>query len=87
MPAQRRARPLATPFPRLAHADARPRPAQTTPLVAGLTVAAAALTARQALQFYAVWKATPRLRKFYEGGFQATMDKREAALILGLRCA
>ena len=71
--------------PRAARLSARPA-AQTTPLVAGLTVAAAALTARSAIQYYQVWKVTPRLRKFYEGGFEATMDKREAALILGLRC-
>ena len=71
--------------PRASRLSALPA-AQTTPLVAGLTVAAAALTARSAIQYYQVWKVTPRLRKFYEGGFEATMDKREAALILGLRC-
>jgi hypothetical protein len=26
------------------------------------------------------------MRKFYEGGFQATMTRREAGLILGIRC-
>ncbi len=60
---------------------------QATPLVAGLSVAAVALTARSALQWYQVYKVTPRLRKFYEGGFEEKMDRREAALILGLRCA
>jgi DnaJ family protein C protein 19 len=65
--------------------DLRAR-AQTTPLVMGLSVAAAALSARSALQYYQVWKLTPRLRKFYEGGFEEKMDRREAALILGLRC-
>jgi DnaJ family protein C protein 19 len=27
----------------------------------------------------------PRLSKFYKGGFDAKMNKREAALILGIR--
>jgi DnaJ family protein C protein 19 len=68
--------------------DARRRCAlQATPLLAGLSVAAVALTARSALQWYQVYKVTPRLRKFYEGGFEEKMDRREAALILGLRCA
>ena len=72
-------------MPRVARLTVSPA-AQTTPLVAGLSVAAAALTARSAIQYYQVWKVTPRLRKFYEGGFEPVMDKREAALILGLRC-
>ena len=55
--------------------------------MAGLSVAASALVAREALVYYQAWKVAPRLKKFYEGGFQATMDKREAALILGLRRA
>ena len=61
---------------------------QATPLIAGLSVAAVALTARAGIQYHAAWKAAgPRLRNFYEGGFEQVMDKREAALILGLRCA
>jgi hypothetical protein len=68
-------------------ADARCAPTQATPLVAGLSVAAAALTARSALQYYQVWKVAPRLRKFYEGGFQEKMDESEALKILNLRCA
>ena len=59
---------------------------QATPLVAGLSVAVAAVAARSALEYYAVWRATPRLRKVFEGGFQPAMDKREAAHILGIRC-
>ncbi len=55
--------------------------------MAGLSVAAAALTARSALQYYQVWKVAPRLRKFYEGGFQEKMDESEALKILNLRCA
>mmetsp|Transcript_10077 Transcript_10077/g.34810 ORF Transcript_10077/g.34810 Transcript_10077/m.34810 type:complete len:81 (+) Transcript_10077:318-560(+) len=29
--------------------------------------------------------ASPRIRKHYEGGFQQSMTRREAALILGIR--
>ena len=67
-----------------------PRPfvrpsAQTTPLVVGLATAAAALTARQILLSGSRYMATPRLRKHYEGGFQPTMTRREASLILAIR--
>ncbi|KAI4349190.1 hypothetical protein L6164_009814 [Bauhinia variegata] len=58
----------------------------TTPLVAGLAVAAAAYAGRYGIQAWQAFKARPpRMRKFYEGGFQPTMTKREAALILGVR--
>lgn len=57
-----------------------------TPLVAGLAVAAAALAGRYGIQAWQAFKARPpTLRKFYEGGFQPTMTRREAALILGIR--
>ncbi|CAL4997029.1 unnamed protein product [Urochloa decumbens] len=59
-----------------------------TPLVAGLAVAAAALAGRYSIQAWNAYKArpiVPRMRKFYEGGFQPTMTRREAALILGVR--
>uniref|UniRef100_A0A0E0Q562 J domain-containing protein n=1 Tax=Oryza rufipogon TaxID=4529 RepID=A0A0E0Q562_ORYRU len=62
------------------------RPA--TPLIAGLTVAAAALAGRYSIQAWNAYKArpvVPRMRKFYEGGFQPTMTRREAGLILGVR--
>ncbi|XP_008783720.1 mitochondrial import inner membrane translocase subunit TIM14-1-like [Phoenix dactylifera] len=58
------------------------------PLLAGLAVAAAALAGRYGIQAWQAYKArpvVPRMRKFYEGGFQPTMTKREAALILGIR--
>lgn len=61
---------------------------QTTPLIAGLAVAAAAYAGRYGIQAWNAFKARPptaKLRKFYEGGFQPTMTKREAALILGVR--
>ncbi|GKU91757.1 hypothetical protein SLE2022_069110 [Rubroshorea leprosula] len=57
-----------------------------TPFLAGLAVAAAALAGRYGIQAWQAFKARPpRPRKFYEGGFQTTMTKREAALILGVR--
>lgn len=63
-----------------------PKPTtQATPLVAGLGVAAAALTARQLLAAYVRYAASPASRGFYRGGFQQEMTRREALLILGLR--
>ena len=59
---------------------------QATPLVAGIAVAAAAYAGRYGIQAWQAFKARPpSMRKFYEGGFQATMTRREAALILGVR--
>ncbi|URD78430.1 DnaJ domain [Musa troglodytarum] len=60
----------------------------TTPLLAGLAVAAAALAGRYSIQAWHAYKArpvVPRMRKFYEGGFQGIMTRREASLILGVR--
>lgn len=59
---------------------------QVAPLVAGLAVAAAAYAGRYSIQAWQTFKARPRMRKFYEGGFQPKMTRREAALILGVRC-
>ncbi|XP_034703515.1 mitochondrial import inner membrane translocase subunit TIM14-1 isoform X1 [Vitis riparia] len=59
-----------------------------TPFLAGLALAAAALAGRYGVQAWQAFKARPpkpRIRKYYEGGFQPTMTKREAALILGIR--
>lgn len=50
-----------------------------------MATAAAALTARQILLSGSMYMATPRLRKHYEGGFQPTMTRREASLILAIR--
>ncbi|GJN06354.1 hypothetical protein PR202_ga24076 [Eleusine coracana subsp. coracana] len=61
---------------------------KATPLIAGLAVAATALAGRYTIQAWQAYKArpiVPRMRKFYEGGFQPTMNRREAALILGVR--
>ncbi|XP_074312080.1 mitochondrial import inner membrane translocase subunit TIM14-1-like [Silene latifolia] len=58
------------------------------PLVAGLCVAATALAGRYGIQAWQAFKARPpttRMRRFYDGGFQPTMTRREAALILGVR--
>lgn len=52
----------------------------------GCAVAAAAYAGRYGIQAWNAFKARPpRLRRFYEGGFQSTMTRREAALILGVR--
>lgn len=59
---------------------------QTTPLVAGLAVGAAAYAARAAYEAFHGWKAAgPRMRQFYKGGFLPEMTRREAAQILGIR--
>lgn len=57
-------------------------------MVAGFAVAAAAYMGRYSILAWQAFKARPptaRLRRFYDGGFQPTMNKREAALILGVR--
>ncbi|KAM0951620.1 putative DnaJ domain, Chaperone J-domain superfamily [Dioscorea sansibarensis] len=59
-----------------------------TPFVAGASLAAAALGARYAIRAWEAFKArpiVPRARRFYPGGFQQVMTRREAALILGIR--
>lgn len=58
-------------------------------MVAGAAVAAAALAGRYGIMAWQAFKARPRMprmRRFYEGGFQSAMTRREAALILGVRC-
>ncbi|CAN1135449.1 Mitochondrial import inner membrane translocase subunit TIM14-1 [Linum perenne] len=54
-----------------------------TPFIAGCTVAGAAYAARSAIRAWQTLKTRPRA--FYKGGFQPSMTKREAALILGVR--
>ncbi|WOH00952.1 hypothetical protein DCAR_0520329 [Daucus carota subsp. sativus] len=59
-----------------------------TPLITGLAVATVAYAGKYSIQAWNAFKARPatvRLRKFYEGGFQPTMTRREASLILGVR--
>ena len=63
---------------------------QATPLVTSLSVAAAALAGRAMIQAWQAFKArpvVPRMRRFYPGGFECEMTRREAALILGVRYA
>ncbi|XP_042423716.1 mitochondrial import inner membrane translocase subunit TIM14-3-like [Zingiber officinale] len=58
------------------------------PLIASLTVAAAAMGGRYMIQAWQAFKArpiVPRVRRFYPGGFEQQMTKREASLILGVR--
>ncbi|CAN8257316.1 unnamed protein product [Cochlearia groenlandica] len=57
-------------------------------MVAGAAVAAAALAGRYGILAWQAFKSRPRMprmRRFYEGGFQGAMTRREAALILGVR--
>lgn len=66
--------------------DFPPRTKMATPLLAGLSVAAAAMGGRYALQLWQTFRSSPpRLRQFYQGGFLPEMTRREAAQILGLR--
>lgn len=58
---------------------------QVLPLVAGAVVAVTALAGRYGIQAWQAYKARPKIRRFYEGGFQQKMTRREAALILGVR--
>lgn len=63
---------------------------QADPIIALATgTAAAAWAGRCLVQAWQAYKArpvTPRLRRFYPGGFDQKMSRREAALILGVRC-
>ncbi|MCL7050941.1 hypothetical protein MKW94_027756 [Papaver nudicaule] len=60
------------------------------PLLAGMSVEAAALCSRWCIQAWQAFKTRPIIpwtRRFYEGGFQPVMTRREAALILCVRIA
>lgn len=57
-------------------------------MITGMAIAAAAYAGRYGIQAWQAFKARPptaRMRRFYEGGFQPVMTRREAALILGIR--
>ncbi|KAL1920336.1 uncharacterized protein VTP21DRAFT_1482 [Calcarisporiella thermophila] len=59
-----------------------------TPFIIGVGVAAAATAGRYAVIAFKEFQkrpVTPRLQNYYKGGFDPKMNKREAALILGLR--
>eukprot|EP00743_Colponemidia_sp_Colp-15_P008624 GILK01009384.1.p1 GENE.GILK01009384.1~~GILK01009384.1.p1 ORF type:complete len:178 (+),score=16.56 GILK01009384.1:29-535(+) len=75
------------PYARVNHS-----PVQTTditqnmwPVVAALAIAGAAISAKFLVQQYSKYKSKVAFRSFYEGGFEAKMSRREAALILGVR--
>ncbi|XVF55428.1 hypothetical protein PTKIN_Ptkin06aG0035200 [Pterospermum kingtungense] len=58
------------------------------PLITGIAVAAVAYAGRSGIRAWQAFKARPptaRIRRFYDGGFQPAMSRREAALILGVR--
>lgn len=55
----------------------------STAVLAGIGIAAAAMAGRACIMAIHSLKSGPQ--KFYKGGFQSEMTRREAALILGLR--
>ncbi|KAI8885242.1 hypothetical protein K501DRAFT_246384 [Backusella circina FSU 941] len=60
----------------------------STPIVIGFAVAGAATAGRLGLRAFQEWQKLPKkptLMKYYKGGFDVKMNKREAALILGVR--
>ncbi|KAI8339753.1 nucleophile aminohydrolase [Chlamydoabsidia padenii] len=62
--------------------------AMSTPIIIGFALAGAATAGRlamKAFQEYQKLPKTPRMSKYYKGGFDDKMNKREATLILGLR--
>lgn len=59
-----------------------------SPIIVGAAVGSAALGARYLMRAWEAFKArpvVPRARRFYPGGFEQVMTRREAALILGVR--
>lgn len=61
---------------------------QETPLVIGSAVAGAAIGTRYLIAAWQAFKARPTIplaRRFYYGGFEKVMTRREAALVLGVR--
>ncbi|KAK9805109.1 hypothetical protein WJX73_009041 [Symbiochloris irregularis] len=57
-----------------------------TPVAAGIAVGVAAYAGKALVELAMKMRAAPpRMRQFYKGGFQSEMNRREAALILGLR--
>ncbi|PIN25516.1 Molecular chaperone (DnaJ superfamily) [Handroanthus impetiginosus] len=59
-----------------------------SPMIVGAAVGTAALSARYLMRAWEAFKARPAVplaRRFYPGGFEQVMTRREAALILGVR--
>lgn len=63
----------------------RPGRPQTTPLIAGVSIAVAAVSLRAGIQQFIKYQAMPKKLHYYKGGFLPEMTRREAALILGVR--
>lgn len=57
----------------------------TTPLLIGLGVAGMALGGRAIIRVAKELKSGSVLKRYYDGGFESAMTKREAALVLGCR--
>mmetsp|Transcript_29036 Transcript_29036/g.53367 ORF Transcript_29036/g.53367 Transcript_29036/m.53367 type:complete len:115 (+) Transcript_29036:3003-3347(+) len=62
----------------------------SSPIIAGLSVAAAAFVGKQLIVSASKLKFSPgslfsASKSYYKGGFQPEMTRREAALILGIR--
>ncbi|KAI9304348.1 hypothetical protein BJ944DRAFT_87164 [Cunninghamella echinulata] len=63
----------------------------STPVIIGFAVAGLATASRLGIKAFQEYQKlpksakVPRMSKYYKGGFEAKMSKREAALILGLR--
>ena len=54
--------------------------------MAGIAIAAAAYAGKYGINAWKAFKARPlSMPKFYEGGFQVTMNRKEASLILGVK--
>lgn len=54
-------------------------------MIVGLAVAATSYVGKYSIQAWSAFKArlaTARIRKFYKGGFQPTMTRRKAALLI-----
>ena len=49
-------------------------------------ISGSALLLRATVHYGRIWWNKPRAAKRYKGGFKEEMDRREAALILGVRC-
>ncbi|CAO3599054.1 unnamed protein product [Absidia cylindrospora] len=63
----------------------------STPIVIGFAIAGAATAGRLGIKAFQEYQKlpkfakVPRMSNYYKGGFDAKMNKREAALILGIR--
>eukprot|EP00126_Sphaerothecum_destruens_P013384 Sdes_comp22903_c0_seq1m21274 len=63
----------------------------STAVVVGVALSSAAFLSKYAVKAFQSWEmhaakfpSTPLLRNYYKGGFDQTMSKREAGLVLGV---